>query len=283
MKQTHTLSFVALSLAATAQPTIQFSSWPTAAVSLTAYTVTNPQVLTEPTDGANQTWDLSAAIVAVAGTALLEPAAGTPYAATYPAANWAFSETPTGLPAIYNYLLVNSTAVENVVSNVPASTNVYTDYERVLQFPLSLGGSFTDSYVSTNHTGTTTWMFSGTGTMITSLGTFSNQLKMKGSTNDLVLWNASPLYPRLIVNSGGVTFFGPSTTGIAEQADAVNTLHVFPIPATKELNISGTEGASLWSVFDTQGRVLLNGISVDAMRQHIDVSSLTEGNYTIWN
>ena len=281
MKHLFTLATALAALSAAAQPSFQYGNFPTTSLSFTAYTITDPGATQEPTDGANQTWDFSTAQFAQAGTIEIRPAAGTPYAATYPAANWDFITNATGQPSDHGYMLVSTSGIENVASHVPSAPNAYTDFQRVLAFPLSYGGSYTDSYASSENSGTDTWTYSGYGTLITDLGTFTNQIKMVSSDDDLVIWNASPLFPRVIVDNDGATMLVEGTSGIHDAA-APAALRAMPNPATNTLQLEGMDGAAFtWSILDAQGRLLLNGGNAAASTSAIDVSALATGSYLL--
>jgi len=281
MKHLYILSAALVGLSATAQPDILYSNFPTSAVSLTAYAITDPGSTSEPTPGANQTWDFSTAQFALSGTTELRPAATTPYAANYPAANWTFINAGTGNPSDHQYLLVSSTGIEAVASHVPSAPNIYSDFQRILAFPLSLGESYTDAFTSPDHNGTDTWTYAGHGTLITSLGTFNDQLMMIGSDDDLVIWNPSPLFPRVIVNDNGATVLVEGIVGIPDVA-APAALRALPNPATNTLQLAGLEGATFtWSILDAQGRMLLKGDNAAASTAAIDVSALATGSYLL--
>ncbi len=277
MKQIITFSSILSIASLFAQPTIQFSDVSTGVTTLSVYSMTDPGTADEPSNGANQTWDLSSVQFAATGTAALGTASGTPYAASYPAANWAWVNSPTVGPADYLYMVLSASGMENVATHVPAAPNEYTDYQKIMQFPFAFGSSFTDTYASPDHTGSDTWTYEGHGTLITSIGTFTDQLKLKSSDDDVVIWNASPLYPRVIASSSGVMLFGPLTTGVADAG--ASPLVVFPVPAGTFLTILGICGTAQWKVMDLQGRVILNGGSFTGPQATVDIASLAQGEY----
>jgi hypothetical protein len=279
MKPTTTLIALLASTALLAQPTLEFSDVPTGNTSLSVYQLTDPGNIVEPSTGANQTWDFSSGTFAAAGNAVMGPSAGTPYAASYPAANWTWAITPTVGAADYLYLVLNSSGMENVASHVPTAPNVYTNYQRIMQFPIAFGASFVDAFTSPDHSGTDTWTYAGHGTLITPIGTFTDQVMMVGSDDDIVIWNASPLYPRVIANEDGVTLFGPGSTGVAENGRMA--LGVFPVPASTTLTITGTTTTAQWSIVDLQGRTLLAGRTTDMTRVQVDIAELAEGEYLL--
>lgn len=279
MKHIITLSSILSVASLFAQPTIQYSDVSTGVTTLSVYSMTDPGTAVEPSTGANQTWDFSSMQFVLAGTAVLGPSTGTPYAASYPDANWIWSTIPTVGAADYMYMAMSASGLENVASHVPSDPNVYSDFQKIMQFPFAFGTSFTDAYVSPDHTGTETWSYEGHGTLITSMGTFTNQLKLKSSDGSLVIWNASPLYPRVIGSSSNVMLFGPLTTGVAEAGAPV--LSVFPVPANTSLNITGISGTAQWNIMDLQGRVILSGASITGPQTAVDIAPLAQGEYLL--
>ena len=279
MKTTATLFTLLAATGLCAQPTLQYADVPTGNFALSVYAMTDPGTAQEPTAGTGQTWDFSSATFTLAGTAVLGPSTGTPYAASYPSANWAWAITPIVGDADYLYMDLSASGMDNVATHVPSAPNVYTDHQRIMQFPMAYGASFQDTYASPDHTGAQTWSYAGHGTLITSIGTFTDQVMMTSTDDDMVIWNASPLYPRVIANSSGVTLFGPSATGVAENS--TGPLAVFPVPATTVLAITGITAAAQWSVVDLQGRTLLTGRTNGPANMQLDVAALAEGNYVL--
>ncbi|MBK7113773.1 MAG: hypothetical protein IPH60_15185 [Flavobacteriales bacterium] len=167
-----------------------------------------------PSDGANQTWDLSTITVQPVGTLDFIAASATPFAANYPTANWVWAQSLTGEGTDYVYLSITSSGIEVVANDVPSATNNYTDPKHILQFPMSLGQSLTDSYTDMDGPSSVTWSYTGHGTAITPLGTFADLAKVVSTEDDLLLWNTTPLYPLVIDNGSTVLVFAPSNVGI---------------------------------------------------------------------
>jgi hypothetical protein len=280
MKNTSTLIAILASATLLAQPTLQYDEVPTGNITLSVHTLSDPGNAQQPSAGANQTWDFSSATFAPSGTAVLGPSAGTPFAASYPEANWSWAITPTGGSVDHLYLALGASGMENVATHVPAAPNVYTDHQRIMQFPMAFNTSFFDAFTSSDHTGADTWTYAGHGTLITPIGSFSDQAMMVSSDGDLVIWNISPMYPRVIADGNSVMLFGPGTTGVAEERAAA--LAVFPVPASTTLNITGITATAVWSVTDTQGRTLLTGNASDLSGSPLDIAPLAQGEYLLF-
>ncbi len=278
--RTFTLPVILAATGLVAQPTCQYANVDMTPLGYTVYTITDPGSAVEPSPGANQTWNFSTVVLGQIGTAVLGTSVGTPYAATYPAANFTFAFTITGGATEYNYIAASTNGLETVASHVPSAPNVYTDYDRFLQFPLALGGSYTNVYASPDNTGTQTWTYEGYGTLITPLGTFTNQMKLKNSDGDVVIWNEAPLFPRFIGDSNGTQLFMPGITAVDEPTNNAPTISVYPMPASTQLTVTGLNGVARWTVLDAQGRLLLQGNST-ASTDLIPIASLTEGNYVL--
>lgn len=273
-----TLLSLLLSTAVQAQVTVQYSMLDPNGMQLTMYLLTDPGSATEPSNGTNQTWDLSTVTLQPIGTLDFISATGTPYAATYPAANWVWRQNVTGLGSQYMYLNFSTSAVEVLATEVPLQTNNYTNPKTVLQFPFSLGQSVTDTYTDNDGTSSVTWTYAGHGTAITPVGTFSNIVKVTSTEDDLVLWNTAPLHPMVIDDGSSVLVFGPTTAGIGEQA-ALTAL-TYPNPCTDVLYVD-VNAAAPWSLVDLQGRTLATGSFMGRGTQVIDIAALATGSYVL--
>lgn len=227
--------------------------------------------------GTGQTWNLSGLALQAAGTMQFQPAAGTPYATTYPAANWVWVHHITGLATTYNYLNITATGIELLARNVPAATVDYSDPELVMQFPLAFGASFTDAYQHDGGSGSATWTFAGTGTLITPNTTITDAALLTCDNGDAAIWNRSPLYPVMIKDDDGAMFYTQTNVGVAEHAD--NRQLAWPNPCTDHLHLEHAMPATGWRVLDAQGRALLTGTF--GPTKEVDVRSLAAGSYSL--
>jgi len=246
MRNHITLAFLSLVCTAAAQPTFQYTNLPTSTAYYSTYVVTDPGTVGEPDlSGADQVWDFSSITFAQVGSTTLGPSAGSPYAADYPDANYLFASWATGGGDIqYSYLLANATALESIADDVPGTPQVYADHRRVLQFSTTYGNSFTDTYGDLGSQDTVTWTYIGYGTLITSLGTFTDQAVMQNTDGDVFFWNTDPLFPRFIANSDNPVLLVPDASGVNEMGTAA-PLHVFPIPAITSVTVEGLQGRAV--------------------------------------
>jgi len=251
MKPTTTFAALILATTLNAQVSIDFSDLSASGVSLDMYIVTAPGTATEPTDGINQTWDLTSVTLQPLGTLNFTAASNTPFAASYPNANWAWAQTVTGLGTDHTYLNISTTGMEVIATDVPSDANTYTDPKQVLQFPMTFGQSFTDAYADVDGPASVTWSYTGHGTALSPLGTFTDLAKVVSTEDDLLLWNTTPLHPLVIDDGTNVLVFVLANVGIGDHnAPAVQ---VYPSPCTDQLYVNAA-GTADWRILDLQGR-----------------------------
>lgn len=273
-----TLSLALCTTVALAQPTLQYTEFP-AVANLNWYVLVDPGVSTEPTDGTGQTWDFSSAVWTLAGTASIAPAAGTPYAAQFPAANFVFISTPTGQASVYAYLLVTAGGIEVICGDAPLNTEVYTNYKTILATPLAYGVSFSDTNDGTQGPDAETWTYSGAGTLLSSFGDFTNTVKtVRTDDGRIALWNSAPLFPRITGNSQSVNLYTDATSSISDER-AIVALNVFPTTVTNHLMIKAIDAGSTWTISDVQGRVILSGAFAMQGDQSLTLSEIAAGPY----
>ncbi len=279
MKQSLTLCALLTLSGLHAQVSIDYSDLSATGVALDMYIVTDPGTSSPPSDGINQTWDVSSVTVQPLGTLNFTAAANTPFAANYPTANWAWAQTVTGVGTDHIYLNIGTTGIEVLATDVPSSTNNYTDPKRIMQFPMTYGQNFTDTYADMDGPGTVTWSYTGHGTLITPLGSIPDLAKVVSTEDDLLLWNTTPLYPVVIDDGTTVLFFTPSDVGIGDL-NAGSAVQVYPNPCTDQLVVDGVERAT-WQITDLQGRVLETGVFNSTGLQPLDASGLASGAYVL--
>jgi len=229
-----------------------------------------------PSLGVDQTWDLMAGIWQPVGTMHFRSAVGTPYAATYPGANWVWEMTLTGPGTFYTYLQIDNSGMYVVASQVPIDTEFYTNTKKVLQFPLAYGNSFSDEYQIDGGPVNVNWTYSGAGSILTTLGTLAN-LALLDSDEEDIFWNKTPLYPVLTANNDGVRTFVDATVGIAD-VNGGRTVLAYPNPCTDLLMVDGLDAAS-WRITDMNGRMVDAGTFTVTGVQSIVLAPLEAGSY----
>ncbi|MEO7081313.1 MAG: T9SS type A sorting domain-containing protein [Flavobacteriales bacterium] len=279
MRKTLTPLAGLLLISLSAQNTIQYSDLDPFGVATNMHLLTSPASIPTLSNGANQSWDLSSITLQNIGTQAFATAVGTPYAATYPTANWVWSQTVTGLGTGYTYLNITTSGIDLLARNVPISTVDFSDPSQVMKFPLSLGQSYSDTYVNTNGGSTMTWTYSGHGTAITPLGTFTNVAKVENTEGTVLLWSITPLYPIMIADVDNTLFFIQNNVGVNEHEGSA--FQTWPNPCRDLLNLASVVNGSEWSILDAQGRTLSNGQITMGGDQQVDVSGLATGSYVL--
>jgi hypothetical protein len=278
MIRTLTLSAFCLATTAHAQVTLDYGLLDQDGMQLTMYLVTDPGSATVPSDGTDQTWDLSTVTLQPIGTLDFISATGTPFASNYPGANWVWLQTVTGVGGEYMYLDIDQNGIAVHATGVPLNTNDYIDPKLVMVFPMNYGQSFTDNYTDQDGPASVTWSYTGHGTAITPVGSYTNTVKLVSTEDDIVLWNTSPLHPLVIDDGTDVLAFGPSTTGMADLAGI--TAKVYPNPCENLLFVD-VSGAAPWRIVDLQGRTLRTGNFNGMGTQVIDIADLATGSYLL--
>ncbi len=272
------LPFLALGgLVAVAQPTLQQSMVDPNGLQLDMYLVTSPGSATEPSDGANQTWDLSTVSLQPIGTLDFTASTGTPYAANYPGANWVWAQTVTGMGTEYTYLNIGPNGIAIHATGVPGDVNDYTDPKLILTFPMAFGQNVSDNYVDIDGPASVTWSYTGHGTAITPLGTINDLAKLVSTENDLLLWNTAPLYPMVIDDGSNVLVFAPGNVGLEERGAL--PVQVYPNPCTEALYVEAL--AADWRIIDLQGRTVRAGRFSGPALQRIELAGMASGSYLL--
>lgn len=260
-----------------AQVTLTYGDISPTGVQTNIYLLTSGAPSAPPSDGINQTWNLTSATWQPIGTMHFRQAAGTPYAANYPAANWAWELNITGLGTTYMYLQIDNSGMYVVADKVPTDIQLYTNTKKVLQFPMAFGNSFSDDYVDNDGPDNVTWSYTGHGTLQTSLGNFPDLAKVWSDEGDIVFWNKAPLYPVAIAMSSSVRAFTDATIGISEM-NGGRTVLAYPNPCTDLLMIDGIDAAH-WRITDMEGRLVRSGSFTFTGVQNLDVTGLSTGSY----
>ena len=275
----YTTLFLCFALAAPiiiAQPVIDHTALPTGSYSTQFYVVTQPGTTNIADNGANIQWDLTSATLQLAGSSVLGPASQTPYASQFPAANWCFSQDLFGFAQYYAYFTGSNSALEIVGDGLPDDPETYSDAKKILQFPLSYNGSFTDTYTNSSGTSSVTWYYMGYGTAISDLGTHTDLVKMVSSEGDFILWHTQPLHPFVIYDGSNVRVFVEGPTSIDEMTG--DGIGLYPNPADDQIMISGSLNGP-YVINDITGRVVARGRLVHASARSIDISELVPGTY----
>ena len=291
-----TFSFIGLVILA--QPTIQSSEfYPSIGESFTTYP--SDSVFQGPA-GNNVTWDLSGQNAYLSynnNVSATDP--------SYPAATHKMVQV--GGSVIYLDLTTDDYLI--LALTFGGGSIVYSDPNKMYQFPMTMGTSFTDNAVATIdqfgditlRTVTTDGEVDGYGTLITPEGTYTDVLRVhlfktivddeQGSisttTQDIYMWLKAGIYHELanvqITYSDGEAwgtsyYTGANTVGLAENTSET-PLVLFPNPAQDIVSLKFDSKIDNIEVFDMNGRSI--AVEFNPTNKTIDVSGLNSGIYYV--
>lgn len=291
------LSF--LTFGAIAQPTIQSSEfYPTVGES---FTLNYGNYVNPGSGGNNVTWDLSgltaSSTVTVSALAANSGFPGTDLTLTYSGQSSLYVDfTPT------EYLI-------NGMFQIPTNTTItYSNPMKYYEFPMSMGGSYTDNFAATftssgfnfSRSGTITCEVDGYGTLITPSGTYTNVLRVHSVQDytdsysmgwidvmiDNYTWIKAGFHQELAmvqtmtsdVGSGSSAYYASNTVGL--DNNELSSLKLYPNPSNDRIKISADTPIDAVNIHDMNGRMVYtqNSVSGDGV---IDISNLTNGIYYV--
>lgn len=301
-------------LAATveAQPVIQASQFDYGALAAFSYRYSAGQSAVSPgAPGANITWDFSAL---GSGSNLSYTTASCPGDAdcgSFPGANQVVNV------ATFAKVYYAKSATEMVQIGEKGTSNLlFSDAMKVLQFPISYGQTFSDTYAASgasgSRNGSLTSTIDGYGTLKTPSGTYTNVLRQKIVDNGTAVvggqslsqvitqyyWMAPGMHHYLmslvVTEVTGLpvpatyvvtyTQQGPGTVGIAHTGTGSVNLDIFPNPAGSWLKIStGSVPIAKVSLYNVLGQQVLTqqagGRNTSMME--LNLSGLAPGSYLV--
>lgn len=265
--------------------------------------------------GAGVTWDFS--ILDITGNQTsqfcLAPSA-TPYFSNFPTANTTL-ENPTGY---YSYYLSNSSEVTLVGEGNTSFTTVYSDPQKLFNFPFFYGSDFTDNLAATytsvgvvyTRSGTSRTNADGWGILKLSGQTFNNVLRVKITQNitdqsingtlisymQLYFWydgiHKAPVLSiyDCFFSYGGTNFnslsveINSDVVGVVDPVNMTASVSLFPNPASDKITLKIQQSNSLQnsfiSVYDLAGQLLMQQ-PISKQQTEIDISNLAKGVYIL--
>lgn len=244
----------------------------------------------------------------------------TPYAGSFPGANYAsrgLTDTTT-----FTYGLLNETGLYQYGNYSPTSHVILNNPELLLRLPMNYGDTWSDTWSGAgvnqgqnySRSGTTTGTYNGVGTVQTPFGTFTNVARVQVEQNyfdvvDELLINYTSLnvyyfiqgFNRAIFTSSRLwvdigftgqqellqqfsTFADPGAVGIAEVADPFG-LSVFPNPADAQVELTFATAPTRTmevDLLDAAGRILQqHRLAPAATRSTLHVADLRAGTYLV--
>ncbi|AWA30522.1 hypothetical protein HYN48_10700 [Flavobacterium magnum] len=202
--------------------------------------------------GIEQVWDFSSLDLMYLGTDVTLPVSATPYAATFPTANYCYKyDGIFGQTGRYYYHTITPSKYEilSIAWNGTAGDNYNPDPRTFMVFPYNLNDSYTDTYKSTDDMveKNVVATYDAYGTVIMPFGTLNNVIRQKVVTDgvtDYIWFNVEPFYPIVQTvfaeNSLGIV---KNTTPLGIENPAERTFSIAPNPTSGAFSIA-SEGFS---------------------------------------
>lgn len=289
MKRTFTLFSLLTVLFCGAQPSFLNSGVSTG---LSGTVFVGPKPSSPGASGPNAIWNFNSLTFTAAATASILPPSATPYASSFPAANWAAAITTTA-GSLYVYYNASPTFYDQLGNNITAvGGQTYTpDPKRHLIFPFNYGNSYSDTYQCISCSpGTFTVTYDAYGTLMINGKTYNNVARVVNmfgspyynfySTNPLVSifsYDSSPS----TTTSSYVEI--PSLAASIKENYVVNHMNIFPNPAHDAITIQNNNFMKVeFEIYDLLGNIVKsNQLLVQGEATKVDLSSYTTGMYLI--
>lgn len=293
MKKTFTLFSLFIALVSSAQPTFQYSNTVSPSSGATATVLIGNKPSSPGASGPGVTWNFSSLTFTAAGTASIVPPASTPFASSFPTANWAaIIATPTN--TFYSYENVQPGFEDQIGDNITATGgSTYTpDPKRHLVFPMGYGSSYVDTYQCISCSpGTFTVNYDAYGTLIINGKTYNNVARIVNmfgypyysyySTNPVMSifsYDSSPSSgPTSTLIESNVVFAG------IQESYVVKHMSVYPNPASGNVTLQNNNFMKVnFSIYDLLGKQVRHEEEIgQGISTKIDISNYKSGLYFI--
>jgi len=299
MKKLYTIILALLisNMLSYAQPVLNASDFaPTTAYDLDGYSISDVSGLSPGASGANATWNFSGLTGTFDSKISVVPVGSTPYAATYPTANFCFKSLSQGNEDYYDYYKVTAAGVESVGSRDSGVPYLEIDHSILFSaFPYKYLDSFQDTYQSEGDPSAYTYdaIYDSYGTLTTPYGTTNNVMRQKKvevdgdyTYTDYLWFTASPFKIVMSMNfladnsgnsSNYVAFYTPTPLGVKENKAEI-VISIYPNPATSVLNLhlSNNKTIDKVTITDVTGKIVKKQTENTAQ---INVEKLAPGLY----
>jgi hypothetical protein len=177
------LSMLAIAAVSFAQPTIQANQYDYASVQEFTFKYSSGQTAISPgASGANVTWNFSSLTGSSTYNYTTAACPGETDCGTFPGANQVLILASLNSKTYWKKT-TNTLEQTGEKGNSTSSDFVYTDPIKFMQFPMTFGQTYSDTYTGAAPIGTKTGMLNSTidayGTLTTPAGTFANVLRQK--------------------------------------------------------------------------------------------------------
>lgn len=265
------------------------------------YTMYTSDYVSPGSAGTGVTWDLSG----MTNNSQVTVATAANSGGTFPTANVKLTQSNGGV-IYYN---VSSTKMEIIGIDANGTVFTYSDPVTYMQFPVNSSYNYTDAGASSftvsgfafNRTTNTQSEYSGTGTLITPAGTFTNVIRIKSTQTNTDTYAGGTINSSVIAFNwykAGVThelanvsnITGSSTSQSAyytsvpanlglEESELINLL-MFPNPTNGTIFINSDEVISKIEVYQLSGELAMEQ-TVNDHASEVSLSELNAGMYLV--
>lgn len=263
------------------------------------YTMYASDYVNPGTSGTGVTWDLSA----MTNNSQITVATSANSGGSFPTANVKLTQSNGGV--IY-YNITNS-KMELVGLNASGTVFNYSNPATYMQYPVTTAYNYTDAFAASftvsglnfNRTGSIQAEYSGTGTLITPEGTFTNVVRIKSTQTNTDTYSGGTINSSIVAYNwykAGVhhelanvsLITGTSTSQSAyytdvpanlglEESELINLL-VFPNPSNGTIHINSDEQINTIEVYQLSGELAAQQ-TVNNTSSEMDLSGLNSGMY----
>ena len=291
MKKTITVLLLILNIYMFAQPILNVSDLnPYGTANLFT---TNPTGFTTGLSGANQTWNYSGFSLTPNGTAVSTSITTSPFANSFPEANY-FIKTVTNGSSTYSIYKLTSEKLELLGLTTDSSIiiNFSPNPQTQFEFPYTYNSSINDTYSTTNDPDLNdpfSIIYDAYGTLITPYGTYNNVIRTKKMDGAFPIYSWYTINPTItiltaIFGSGGISsvkFYQYNNLSIT-QNEIQKSYDIIPNPASNNITILNSNNLNEtfeYKIFDIMGRIIKK--SNGKFNEKIDIENLQIGNYII--
>lgn len=217
--------------------------------------------------------------------------------------------TVSGNNSYYN---ITNTYMETVGSEYSGGTQVYSDPLTMLTFPVTSSTDFTDTFESSNTntlgelvTGTIHVEFSGTGTLITPAGTFTDVVRIKQTqivhhmlnsvpqyvdTSVAYIWYKAGFHYQLaFVQSVESTvsdfqqgyYTSATVNNLSTEENQLFQVTIYPNPASERIQLQSNGKISDLKIYDVSGELVLDEAITHSPTIELNITDLNSGIYFI--
>lgn len=212
------------------------------------------------------------------------------------------SNTVMAMSVGYNdYFNITNNSIEVVGGDFNGgSIKNYTNAQTFINFPITSSSNFTDTYESNSNGGSEVTLgniheeFSGSGTLITPIGTFTDVVRLKQTriqsstinsitqtdTSISYLWYKAGIHHELAVINSESGYY-TSATNLNTEENQLFYVDIYPNPAFETIKLQSNGNISDLKIYDLSGELVLEKVITNFSIIELNVADLNSGIYFI--